>query len=338
MENKKYSLTEVKTKANDFLNNKKDVNETTFLNYRTSFNYFIYYLTNISKEEYLGTDNKEMIIEGFQGSLFKGFKYKIEDNERTVKAKANGVNTHVRRIKTFLNKSLGLKVDSDSVKDLKVTKPKYKSLSKEEIELLIKECSNKWKNEEIAVRTSTLIRFLFNTAFRIEEALGILTSNIYEDGFNYYVKIQEKGKAKGELTEVAISENTFNLINDYINLKKVPSDYVFSSTKPSAELEGKSKKYNRENFNKAIRDLASYVDLKYKGTKINDKPVNISKTVANNSSHVFRHSKATYLLNVKKEDVVTVKEILRHNSIDSTLIYLNPEEEAINKVRISNDI
>ena len=41
---------------------------------------------------------------------------------------------------------------------------------------------------------------------------------------------------------------------------------------------------------------------------------------------------------LKKEDVVTVKEILRHNSIDSTLIYLNPEEEAINKVRISNDI
>ena len=61
-------------------------------------------------------------------------------------------------------------------------------------------------------------------------------------------------------------------------------------------------------------------------------------TVKNNSSHVFRHSKATYLFNVKHEDVVTVKEILRHNSIDSTLIYLNPEEEAINKVRISNDI
>ena len=64
----------------------------------------------------------------------------------------------------------------------------------------------------------------------------------------------------------------------------------------------------------------------------------IYKTVENNSSHFLRHSKATYLLNVKKEDVVTVKEILRHKSIDSTLIYLNPEEEAINKVRINNDL
>ena len=38
------------------------------------------------------------------------------------------------------------------------------------------------------------------------------------------------------------------------------------------------------------------------------------------------------------EDVVTVKEVLRHNSIDSTLIYLNPQEEAINLVRINNDL
>ena len=126
------------------------------------------------------------------------------------------------------------------------------------------------------------------------------------------------------------------MLMDYINIKSVPSDFVFSSIKASDN--GKAKAFNRQNFNKAIIDLASYVDLKYKGTKLNGKPVNISKTVANNSSHVFRHSKATYLLNVKKEDVVTVKEVLRHSSIDSTLIYLNPKEEAINLVRISNDI
>ena len=41
---------------------------------------------------------------------------------------------------------------------------------------------------------------------------------------------------------------------------------------------------------------------------------------------------------LKKEDVVTVKEILRHNNIDSTLIYLSLQEEAINKIRINNDI
>lgn len=190
------------------------------------------------------------------------------------------------------------------------------------------ECSNYWSNEEIAVRNSTLIRFLFNTAFRINEALTLEVANVISENGSYFVKIHEKGKAEGVLTEVAISENTYNMLMDYINIKSVPSDFVFSSIKASDN--GKAKAFSRQQFNKSIINLAAYVD--------NAEGTNISKTVENNSSHVFRHSKATYLLNVVKEDVVTVKEVLRHSSIDSTLIYLNPKEEAINKVRISNDI
>ena len=323
-----YTIEEIKSEASDFLENKKKKNETTFLNYRTSFNYFIFYLTDIAEVNELGTSNKEKVLEGFQAELLSGFNYKVEDTERKVKVKPSGVNTHIRRIKTFLNKSLGLTVTLDK---LNVNKPKYKSLTKEEVELLANECSNKWDNEEIALRNETLIRFLFNTAFRINEALTLKVENVYSnnDG-SYFVKIHEKGKSKGLLTEVAISENTYKMLMDYINIKSVPSDFVFSSIKSSKELEGKSKALSRQNFNKFIIDLASFTDNK-NGT-------DISKTVANNSSHVFRHSKATYLLNVVKEDVVTVKSVLRHSSIDSTLIYLNPKEEAINEVRITNDI
>ena len=379
MANRTYSLEEVKKEASDFLNIKKDKNKTTYLNYRTSINYFLYYLENISEESNIGTDNKEKVLEGLQGSLLKGFKYIVNDVEKTVKVKPSGVNTHIRRIKTFLNRCLGLTVE---LAKLNVTKPKYKSLTKEEVELLITESFYYWfldktnfsteviekieevkqkkktyfltieeiaeleievpelekykANNEIAIRNATLIRFLFNTAFRINEALTLEVANVHEEGAEYYVYIHEKGKAEGELTEVAISGTSYYMLMDYINIKSVPSDFVFSSIKASDN--GKAKAFNRQNFNKAIIDLASYVDLKYKGTKLNGKPVNISKTVANNSSHVFRHSKATYLLNVKKEDVVTVKEVLRHSSIDSTLIYLNPKEEAINEVRITNDI
>lgn len=379
MANRTYSLEEVEKEASDFLNIKKDRNETTFLNYRTSINYFIYYLTNIAEVEVLGTENKDKVLEGFQGSLLAGFNYVVNDVERTVKVKPSGVNTHVRRIRTFLNKNLGLTVE---VNKLPVNKPKYKSLTKAEVELLIKECFYYWfidktnfseeaiekieelkqkkrkyyltieeiaeleidlpelekvkLNNEIAVRNATLIKFLFNTAFRIEEALGIKTSDIYEEDSNYFVKIHEKGKASGVLTEVIISAGTYFSLKDYINIKSVPSDFVFSSIKASDN--GKAKAFKRQNFNRSVKELASYVDLKYKGMELEGRPINIYKTIENNSSHVFRHSKATYLLNVKKEDVVTVKEVLRHSSIDSTLIYLNPKEEAINLVRINNDI
>ena len=241
-----------------------------------------------------------------------------------MKVKASGVNTHVRRINTFI-KCLGFTVE---LTKLNVSKPKYKSLSIKEIELLISECSHYFKVEEVATRNATLIKFLFNTAFRINEALTLKEDNIFIENGSYYVRIHEKGKANGVFTEIAISENTYNLLNDYINIKTVPSEYVFSTTRPGPD--GKAKPLTRQNFNKSIIDLAKYTDFKHS--------TNIYKTVENNSSHVFRHSKATYLLNVKKEDIITVKEILRHSSIDSTLIYLNPQEEAINKVRVSNDI
>ena len=327
MEEKKYSITEVETKATDFLNRKKKKNETTFLNYRTSINYFLYYLKHISKEPELTSGNKEAVIEDFQGTLLEGFIYAVEGNEKHIELKPSTVNTHIRRTKTFLN-SIGLGIEN--LKKLPVNEPEYKALDVEEIKLLIAECPNYWKKEEIAVRNSTLIRFLFNTAFRINEALGIKTSEVYSEGSNYFVKIHEKGKSKGLLKEVAISENTYNMLQDYIKIKAVPSDYVFSSIKPSAELEGKAKKYSRENFNKAVRELAKYVDFKHN--------TNISKTVENNSSHFLRHSKSLYLLNVKKLDVTKVKRILRHESINSTLIYLNHDRKTIDNIRINNDI
>ena len=325
MENKTYTITEVKEKATDFLNRKKDRNETTFLNYRTSVNYFIYYMEHITGLTELTTDNKEDVIEGFQGTLFKGFTYETEGTEKKIKLKPSAVNTHIRRIKTFLN-SIGLKIKR--LKKLPVNEPEYKALDVKDIRLLLAECSNLWKKEEIAVRNETLIRFLFNTAFRVNEALGIKTSDIVEDGSNYYVRIQEKGKPKGTLTEVAISEATYKMLKDYINLKAVPSDYVFSTTRPSAD--GKAKKLSREYFTKDVRKLASYTDLKHK--------TNISATVENNSSHFLRHSKSLFLLNVKKYDITKVKKILRHESINSTLIYLNHEKKVINEIRISNDI
>ena len=323
-----YKLTEVKSKASEYLQNKKDRNETTYLNYRTSINYFIYYLEDVAEVTVVNEDNIEHLLDSFQNALLNGFLYSVEDTERTVKVKPSGINTHIRRIKSFLNKCFKLKPE---IAKLDVAKPKYKSLPKSHVELLANECSNYFSNNEIAVRTETLIRFLFNTAFRIEEALGILTADLYKEDGSYFVKIHEKGKAKGVLTEVAISEKTYNMLMEYIEVKSVPSEFLFSST-------GRKTKFSRRQFNNNIKDLASYVDLKYKGYKIDNKEVNITKTVENNSSHFLRHSKAVYLLNIEKEDVVTVQKVLRHKNINSTLIYLNPEEEAINKVRISNDI
>ena len=322
MENKEYTLTEIESEVNDFLELKK-LNETTYINYRTSFNYFIYFLTNIAEVKTIGKSNIKKVLEAFQVALLDGFNYKVEDKERTVKIKPSGVNTHIRRIKTFLNKSLGLSVELETVP---VNDPEYKSLKVKDIQLLINECSNCFKSEEVALRNATLIRFLFNTAFRINEALSLRTGNLFSEDGSYYVLIQEKGKPKGTLTKVVISEEDYNSLNDYIKVKSVPSDFVFSTTRTSTD--GKAKALSRQYFNHDVKKLAYYVDAKHKR--------NISKIVENNSSHVFRHSRATTLLNEDKVDIMKVKKFLRHKSINSTQIYLNPEEEAVNIIRVNN--
>ena len=49
MKNKEYTLEEVGKEASDFLLRKRQRNETTYKNYRTSINYFLYYLEHIAK-------------------------------------------------------------------------------------------------------------------------------------------------------------------------------------------------------------------------------------------------------------------------------------------------
>ena len=324
MENKNYNLTEVKSEASEFLETKKNKNETTFLNYRTSFNYFIYYLEDIAKVNEIGKENIGKLLEDFQTALFNGFTYEVEDSKRVVKVKASGVNTHIRRIKTFLNRRLNLTVE---LENLSVNDAEYKALKVEDVELLINEAKTYFKSKEVGLRNSCLIRFLFNTAFRISEALSLRTENLVsKDGF-YYVRVHEKGTAKGTLSKpIAISKEDYDSLTEYIKVKSVPSDFVFSTTRTSND--GKAKALSRQYFNRDIKKLALYVDAKYNK--------NISEIVENNSSHVFRHSRAVALLNEDKVDIMKVKKFLRHDSINSTQIYLNPEEEAVNELRINN--
>ena len=321
MEYKEFKLEKVKQESERFLEAKQNQNKNTFVNYRASINYFIYYVENVIACDVVSSENINQILEGFKGELFNGLNY----NNRTVKIKSSGVNTHLRRVRSFLKKCLGIKTD---VNYFDVGEPKYKALKVDDINLLINECSNVFKSNEIAVRNATLIRFLFNTALRINEALTLKEENVIADGSEYYIKIHEKGKPKDHLTNVAISEATYISLMEYIDIKAVKSDFVFSTTRSSTD--GKAKPLARENFNSDVRKLAKYVDSNH--------ATNISDIISNNSSHVFRHSRAVYLLKECKADVVTVKKILRHRSISSTLIYLNPNDDEIKEVRINNDI
>ena len=184
---KEITIPKIETEAKEFLKIKKSKNETTYKNYKTSLNYFIYYLNDIAKTTEINEINKYKLLEGFQAALYEGFTYTNAGKTRPVKVKANGTNTHIRRIKTFL-KTIGMET---KIPNLKVSKPEYKALKPEDIKLLINETNNKFNNKEIAVRTSVLIQFLFNTALRIEDSrfenVNVIEYSAIEEIYKVYL-------------------------------------------------------------------------------------------------------------------------------------------------------
>ena len=357
-----YTLENIRIGARDFLEDNKDSNETTFKNYRTSINYFLY-LMDCNKHRFatIDDDNKYDALNKFKNCLLNGFTYEVESVDdvlgytektfkpvkRTVKVNANGVNTHLRRIAAFFNKKLQLRIKYKKMKKCQVDEPKYKSLKVDHVKLLIDECSNCWEKEEIATRNATLIRFLFNSALRIREALEVTIEDTnfidYDDEINkaalksdidnYTVRIHQKHRKNKDKT-IAISKDMAGHIVDYINIKKVPSDYIFSTTRASAN--GKSKPLSRQYFNKDIIKLANFVDERF-DTKT-DVYNKIYDVVENNSSHVFRHSRAKWLLKDKQIDIMTLKGILRRYSLTSTQVYTKEDDIEINNINVNNDI
>ena len=310
---KEYTLKEVKEKADEYIKIRESNNENTATAYKNSIKYFIHYLENIIGVKRIGTKSIILLLEGFQGALINGFEY----NNREIQSSPSSTNTHIRRVKTFLKKCLGL--TASEVKQITIkNKTKYKALPTEHIKLMLDECSNKFKNEETAVRNRCLIKFMFNTAFRVSEALSLTTDNLYGNDEVCYVRVHEKGTEKNALSDpIEISKSDYDDLQYYISIKKTPSEFVFSTRTGKA--------LSRQYFNRDVKLLGAFVDEKH-GT-------NISEVLENNSSHVFRHSKGRALLKEDKVDIMDTKSFLRHSAITSTQIYLESDEDEVNKLR-----
>ena len=314
----------LKKESSNFLKRKKAINETTAKAYKTSLKYFIYYTENIYLTHEINQKNIKHILEGFKGCLNNGLTITEENKTKTITFKPSTMNTHIKRVETFL-RSLDFDI---KINKYRVNERKYKALSYDQLLLFFSNPEECFKNKELALRTQTLIKFLFNTGFRINEALNIELENLYTENNNYFVKIHEKGRPKAELTIIDISKELYEMLIHYVNNKKYESKYLFSSLK--ANNEGKANKLTNKEASKNIIKLSKYIDAKYN--------INTYDIIKNNSTHVFRHSRAVYLLNIKKCDILEVKEILRHSNINTTMLYLNEKEETIKNLRINNDV
>jgi integrase/recombinase XerD len=129
-------------------------------------------------------------------------------------------------------------------------------------------------------RMSLIIKFLFYTGLRISEAINIKYSDIE---VNDFVNIRIIGKGNKERF-IKIPVNLFNEIKDFYNSKI----YLFETLG--------HKQYSKQNI---------YKELQRQSKKILNKKVN---------PHMFRHSLADYLINVRKIGLPSVSKMLGHSS------------------------
>lgn len=189
----------------------------------------------------------------------------------------------------------------------KIPNPKHeiylpKFLKEEELDKLFSSCTN---NTPIEERDTLIIELLYATGIRVSELVNIKVKDI--DRSNKTIKVLGKGNKE---RIVIYNNHTKNALDIYLKdgynfFNKHNSEYLILN-KNGNKL---SDRYVRDIINKKV--LSSGLDIKI-------------------SPHSLRHTFATDMLN-NGADLMTVKELLGHESVNTTSIYTHITNEEIKK-------
>ena len=163
------------------------------------------------------------------------------------------------------------------------------------------------KSNALDQRNSLIIEMLYATGVRVGELVNIKIIDI--DKYNNSIRIFGKGSKERIVFFGSFCEDALNLyLNDGRNklLKSKDNDYLFIN-KNGTRL---SSRYIR----KIINELVKKCEVDY-----------------HISPHTLRHTFATDLLN-NGSDLMSVKELLGHSTLNTTSIYTHVSNEQIKKV------
>jgi site-specific recombinase XerD len=160
----------------------------------------------------------------------------------------------------------------------------------------------------LKLRDRFMLAFLYSSGLRINELSNMKIADIDTDRLQ--IRILE-GKGKKD-RYVPLSRLIAEKLPKYLKICN-PENYLFNSTK-------RGKQFSHRGIQRVVRQ-----------SKIK---AGILKQV---STHTFRHTYATHLLE-SGVDLLTIKNILGHASIQTTLIYLHVAERVTKKFNSPLDI
>jgi len=276
----------------DYLKIERGLSDNSIISYENDLKKLESFLTNKS------ISINPLLVES---SHIKEFVYYISK-----KVKANSQSRIISGIRSFYDYLLFEKlIENNPLTNIESPKQQRKlpsTLSLEEIDLMIQRIDRTKKESE---RNIAIIETLYGCGLRVSELTELKISDLFftED----FIKVTGKGN-KQRL--VPVSDINKKCINEYI-LNSRSKLKISTNYSDILFLNRNGKKLTRAMIFTIVKNLSKISEI--------DKII---------SPHTFRHSFATHLLE-NGADLKTIQQLLGHESITTTEIYMHLDNTAL---------
>jgi len=282
----------------------QDVGIRTKEAYASNIGYFFNYL-----------QDNNIVIDGVEDII--AYKdYLIDQGKKA--ATVNAYLTAVKRFFAWLEMKGHYRDIAKSVKSVKGDKD-YKKLPLTQIQwTLLKESLTR---EDIITRRDLLLLALgVGVGLRTIEMSRLNVEDIQFHSGRWVAMITGKGSRGREQKPVILHENLFALIKSFMQLRNITSGALFTS------LSNNSGSCNNDRLTTA--GLRYIIKRRFAAVGINDSMI---------TAHSLRHSMANWLLDAEVP-IHEVQKAMRHDSIESTMIYVNSRSLYDNPASLKIDV
>jgi len=284
-----------------FKNEQKATNKSknTIISYNTTISSFIEFLKQYEKE--VSFENiKKMDILNF-------LEYKNDVLQKQSELKMTSKKLYVTHLKTFFSfieeniDDVEFKISKLFKIDIKTPKRTPKGVESEDVTKIkdyLKELNEKNKSFE-NIRNSLLIKLSLYSGARRGELGAIMVRDFIEDGDIYIINTIGKGS----------KERILYIPKDVINSEL---QYYMASGFNHIAITKNNKRMDGSQIYRFLNNIYKKLGLKYSGV------------------HILRHTFAKNMI-AKDVNITTIQQLLGHASIQTTMIYTNPNQKEIQK-------
>lgn len=167
-----------------------------------------------------------------------------------------------------------------------------KVMSEQEVETLLHEQQSEKLDPELVARDQAILELFYSSGLRLSELVGLDVCDI--DWEKLHLRVTGKGNKQ---RFVFVNQTAAEAISAYLEMRSHKADALFLN------------RFGARISTRAVQMLFS-------------KRLNKAQLIRRASPHTLRHSFATHMLE-GGSDLVTIKELLGHESLQTTQIYTN---------------